>query len=173
MFFGCFVMSVSHCDPSMVVPSVDTCANISTSFFRTCIFHLAQTYLVFLYLHFPPPGTWFFRTCIFIRPILTLCSCWLDQSVQIEFSLRPDIWSYLEDQTEFWTDLEDKTECLSSLERFMLYCGAVSLVGHVDVSWQTSQTDQVAAQQVVGFIQCHIVFDSVRNSLGTGEFYTF
>jgi len=35
------------------------------------------------------------------------------------FGLRLDIWSDLEDQTEFWTDLEDKTERLLSLEKFM------------------------------------------------------
>ena len=65
MFFGCFVMSVSQRDPSMVAPSVDACDNISTSFFRTCIFHpciivpdfsiLAYStprYLIFPYLHF-------------------------------------------------------------------------------------------------------------------------
>ena len=48
--------------------------------------------------------------------------CRLDWIVQIKFGLRPewpDIWSDLEDQTEFWTDLEDKTERLSSLEKFM------------------------------------------------------
>jgi len=32
-----------------------------------------------------------------------------------KFGLRHDIWSDLEDETEFWTDLEDKTERLSSL----------------------------------------------------------
>jgi len=30
-------MSISQRDPSTVAPSVDACANISTSFFRTCI----------------------------------------------------------------------------------------------------------------------------------------
>jgi len=39
--------------------------------------------------------------------------------VQIKFGLRPDIWSDLEDHTEFWTDLEDKTKRLSSLENVM------------------------------------------------------
>jgi len=38
---------------------------------------------------------------------------------QIKFGLRPDMWSDLEDKTEFWTDLEDKTERLSSLEKFV------------------------------------------------------
>jgi len=54
------------------------------------------------------------KVCIF-----TLHSCRLDRSVQIKFGLRPDIWSDLEDHTEFWTDLEDKTKRLSSLENVM------------------------------------------------------
>ena len=40
--------------------------------------------------------------------IFTLCSCRLDQIVQIKFALRPDTQS---DQ--------DQTECLSSLKKFM------------------------------------------------------
>jgi len=45
-------MSISQRDPSMVAPSVDACANIFTSYFRTCIFQLHTFVLVFL--HFPP-----------------------------------------------------------------------------------------------------------------------
>jgi len=45
--------------------------------------------------------------------------CRLDWIVEIKFGLRPNIWSDLEDQTEFWTDREDKTERLSSLDKFM------------------------------------------------------
>ena len=45
--------------------------------------------------------------------------CRLDWIVEIKFGLRPDIWSDLEDQTEFWTDREDKTERLSSLDKFV------------------------------------------------------
>ena len=48
-----------------------------------------------------------------------VCVSFTDALVQIKFGLRPDIWSDLEDQTEFWTDLEDKTKRLSSLEKFM------------------------------------------------------
>jgi len=48
--------------------------------------------------------------------IFALCSCRLDQSGQMNFGLRPDIWS---DLVEFQTDFEDKTERLSSLEKFM------------------------------------------------------
>jgi len=50
-------MSVSQRDPSMVAPSVDACANISTSFSRTCIFHLCIFVLAFSVLAFstPPP----------------------------------------------------------------------------------------------------------------------
>ena len=33
--------------PSMVAPSVDACANISTAFFRTCIFYLCTFVLAF------------------------------------------------------------------------------------------------------------------------------
>jgi len=51
------------------------------------------------------------KICIF-----TSCSCQLERFVQIKFGLRPDIWSDIEDKTEFWTDLDDQTKCLSSLE---------------------------------------------------------
>jgi len=34
-----------------------------------------------------------------------IIQCRLDWIVQIKFGIRPDIWSDLEDQTEFWTDL--------------------------------------------------------------------
>jgi len=34
------------------------------------------------------------------------------------FGLRLDVWTDLEDWTEFWNDLEDQTKCLSSLEKF-------------------------------------------------------
>jgi len=71
MLFGCFVMSVSQRDPSMVAPSVGAFANISTSFFSVLAFSIfPHLYLLFPYLHFPPlhSRAWFFRTCIFIRP---------------------------------------------------------------------------------------------------------
>jgi len=48
-------MSVSQRDPSMVAPSVDACANISTSFSVLAFSTLTQWYLIFPYLLIPSP----------------------------------------------------------------------------------------------------------------------